>query len=90
MNQFTLQKVEELVTPIIEELGYKLVRLAVENAGVDDTRKVLVVYINKAGGVNMDDVVKVTKQISPTLDEADIIKGSYILSVSSPGESRQS
>lgn len=86
MNPEVLQKVTELVTPIIEQMGYQFVRIAVENAGGDDPRKVLVIYINKEGGVNMEDVVKVTKAINPVLDSSDIIKGSYILSVSSPGE----
>lgn len=46
------------------------------------------VYIDKEGGVSIDDCVAVTRPLSDALDEADPIEGSYTLEVSSAGADR--
>ena len=47
------------------------------------------VYIDKAGGVSIDDCEAVSRALDPILDEADPIEGSYIFEVSSAGAERQ-
>jgi len=43
------------------------------------------IYLDKEGGVDLDTCVEATNLINPIIDEADPIKGSYILEVSSKG-----
>ena len=46
------------------------------------------VFVDKAGGIDLDDCQALSEQLSAKLDAADIIGGSYILEVSSPGIDR--
>ena len=46
-------------------------------------------YIDKEGGVTIEDCEKVSRDLSDKLDEADFIKDPYILEVSSPGLGRR-
>jgi ribosome maturation factor RimP len=46
-------------------------------------------YIDKPGGITIDDCEKVSRQLSDRLDEEDFVEESYILEVSSPGLGRQ-
>jgi ribosome maturation factor RimP len=74
--------VRELVEPTIQRLGFDLV--AVELLG-GVRRAVLRLSVQ---GVGADDCATISHRISPLLDEADVIKGSYDLEVSSPGIDR--
>ena len=81
----TTQRVEELVRPAVEALGFELcdVEFAKEYGGW-----VLTLYIDRAGGVTIDDCERVSRAIDPILDEADPIEQAYCLSVSSLGLDR--
>ena len=46
------------------------------------------VFVDKAGGIDLDDCQTLSEQLSARLDESDIISGAYILEVSSPGIDR--
>ena len=46
------------------------------------------VFVDKAGGIDLDDCQNLSEQLSERLDELDIISGAYILEVSSPGIDR--
>lgn len=54
----------------------------------EDGNNILRIYIDKKGGVNLDDCQLVSNDISDWLDETDPIKNSYFLEVSSPGLDR--
>lgn len=75
-----------LAQPLAEELGLYLwdVRFVKEGAVW-----YLRVFIDKAGGVDINDCVAMTRRLSPVLDEADPIGPSYCLEVSSPGIERE-
>lgn len=81
------RKVEDIVTelaePIVSALSYELVDVEFLKEGAN---WYLRVYIDKPGGVFIDDCQAVSEQLSDKLDELDPIKQSYILEVSSPGE----
>ncbi len=77
--------VEELAAPVVEKLGYEYVDTEFEKAGKDWT---LTVYIDKLGGVLLDDCEAVSRALDPLIDEADPIAGGYCLCVSSPGLDR--
>lgn len=79
------EKTEELLKPIIEVNKFELVDVEyVKEAGTYYLR----VYIDKPGGITIDDCEVVSRALSDKLDEKDFIEESYILEVSSPGVGR--
>ena len=76
---------EKLITPCIEELGYEVwdVEFVKEGSGW-----FLRVTIDSDDGIDIDDCEKVSRAISPILDEVDPIEQNYTLEVSSPGLER--
>lgn len=79
------EEVERLVFPILEEEGMELVDIEYK---MGRGRGILRLYIDKPGGVKIDDCERVSKRIDPILDRSDIIGGHYLLEVSSPGLDR--
>ena len=79
------EKVWKLLVPILDELGMKPVDVEYVKEGGD---YYLRCYIDKEGGVGIDDCEEVSNRLDPKLDEADIISDAYILEVSSPGLGR--
>lgn len=79
------QKTEELLLPIVERYGFELVDVEyVKEAGVWYLRA----YIDKPGGITVDDCADVSREFSDILDEKDYIDDAYIFEVSSPGLGR--
>ncbi len=79
-------KTEALLAPIIEEMKLELVDVEyVKEAGENYLRA----YIDKEGGVDINDCEAVSRRLSDLLDEKDFIPDAYILEVSSPGLGRQ-
>lgn len=79
------QKTEELILPIIESYGFELVDVEyVKEAGTWYLRA----YIDKPGGITVDDCEIVSRAFSDILDEKDYIEDTYIFEVSSPGLGR--
>ena len=81
----TEAKVLPLLEPIVEANGLELVDLEFVKEGV---KWYLRVYIDKDGGVNIDDCELVSRALEAKLDEKDPIEQAYILEVSSPGIDR--
>jgi ribosome maturation factor RimP len=77
--------VEKIVASPIEELGMELVDIEYVKEG---GRWFLRVFIDKPGGVGLEDCQRVSESIDPLLDETDPIPQSYTLEVSSPGLNR--
>lgn len=78
----TAETVRALIEGTAASLGYDLWDVTYEKEGRDYN---LVVTIDKADGVSIDDCQAVTDAIEPLLDETDPIEGSYCLEVSSAG-----
>ena len=79
------QKTEELLEPIVSALGFELVDVEyVKEGGTWYLRA----YIDKPGGITVDDCEAVSRQFSDILDEKDYIPDSYVFEVSSPGLGR--
>ena len=77
--------VEALARPVVEEQGCTLWDVEyVKEAGVWYLR----LYIDKEGGVSINDCEAVSRPVSDLLDEADPIEGSYTFEVSSAGADR--
>ncbi len=81
----TVKIVWDIVEPFAEELGLKIwdVRFLKEGSSW-----YLRIFIDKEGGVSIDDCVDLTHAINKPLDEADPIEQAYFLEVSSPGVER--
>lgn len=82
----TVSKVRQLCEPIINELGLSLwdVRYVKEGAGW-----FLRIYIDKDGGVDINDCEAVSRAVNEPLDELDPIENAYCLEVCSPGIERE-
>lgn len=79
------QKTEELLQPIVESHGFELVDVEYVKEGGN---WYLRAYIDKPGGIAVDDCELVSRAFSDILDEKDYIEDSYIFEVSSPGLGR--
>lgn len=78
-------KATEVILPFVEAQECELIDLEYVKEGSD---KYLRAYIDKAGGVTVNDCEAVSRPFSDKLDELDFIDEAYILEVSSPGLGR--
>ena len=79
------QKAEALAEPIVAGHGFELVDVEyVKEAGTWYLR----LYIDKEGGITIDDCEVVSREFSDRLDAEDFIEDAYIMEVSSPGLGR--
>lgn len=79
------QKTEALLLPMMEEHHFELVDVEfVKEAGTWFLRA----YIDKPGGITIDDCELISRALSDQLDKDDFIEEAYILEVSSPGLGR--
>ena len=79
------QKTEEILNPIMEELEFELVDVEYVKEG---SMWYLRAYIDKPGGITVNDCEAVSRAFSDKLDENDFIEDSYIMEISSPGLDR--
>ena len=78
-------KAEEMLLPIVESHGFELVDVEyVKEGGTWYLRA----YIDKPGGITIDDCEMVSRAFSDVIDQNDFIEDSYIMEVSSPGLGR--
>ncbi|MBI5239640.1 MAG: ribosome maturation factor RimP [Elusimicrobia bacterium] len=77
--------IETLVEPLLTQEGAELVDLEVLR---ERGRQILRFYLDKTGGISLDDCEHLSNRIGALLDEADAVAGSYVLEVSSPGLDR--
>ena len=75
-----------LAEPLAQRLGLRIWDVRFGKEGAD---WYLRVFIDREGGVSIDDCVDLSRLLSPALDEADPIDCSYCLEVSSPGVERE-
>lgn len=79
------RRLAEIVTPVIEDMGYELVRIRLMS-GKATTLQVMA--DKPEGGIEVDDCAKISQAIGATLDVEDPILDEYALEVSSPGIDR--
>lgn len=79
------QRLAAIVTPVIEDLGFELVRLRVMSG---KTRTLQIMADKPDGGIEVDDCASISTAVSATLDVEDPIEDEYTLEVSSPGIDR--
>lgn len=79
------ERVEKLLQPTIEKIGYDLYDIEYAKEGKN---YFLRVFIDRPEGIDLEDCERVSNEINGLLDEADYIKEQYFLEVSSPGIER--
>ena len=79
------ERTEKLLGPILEENHFELVDVEYVKEGGS---WYLRAYIDKPGGVTIDDCERVSRELSDRLDQEDFIEDAYVLEVSSPGLGR--
>lgn len=82
----TTEAVRALVQPYAEQLGLRIWDVTFTKEG---TSWYLRIYIDKDGGVNIDDCAAMSRAVDEPLDEADPIDQAYFLEVCSPGIERE-
>lgn len=80
-----LSQIEQLVEPILDDLGMELVLPEYRQEG---RAWVVRLFIDKPGGVTLDDCVAVSREVEAILEVEDVIRRAYRLEVSSPGLDR--
>ena len=85
MREEIQKQVETLILPILEEFGYELVDLQYRKEGQG---MALCLFIDKPGGITLDDCVTVSREVEAILEIEDPIRSAYRLEVSSPGLDR--
>jgi ribosome maturation factor RimP len=78
-------RVFSLIEPVLEDIGFELVE--VEYLSMQG-RWILRLYIDKEGGVTIDDCADVSRDLGDIIDVKEIIDHEYVLEVSSPGLNR--
>lgn len=80
-----IERVETIVTPVIESLGFSLVDVEYVKEGPD---YYLRIAIDKPGGIDIADCALASEKISEEMDKEDPIPDAYFMDVSSPGAER--
>lgn len=81
----TVEIVTNLAKPVLDEMGLELWDVRFEKEGAS---WYLRVFIDKEGGVSIDDCENVSRRLDKIIDEADPISQAYYFEVSSPGIGR--
>jgi ribosome maturation factor RimP len=77
--------VERMLLPYLENSGFELVDVEYVKEG---NNWFLRVFVDKEGGIDIDDCGRISEYLSEKLDESDPIADAYFLEVSSPGAER--
>jgi ribosome maturation factor RimP len=80
-----MEEVENLVLPLVGEEGMELVDVSYRKEGAN---WILRLSIDKPEGIKIGDCKRINTRAVPILDKANVIRGRYLLEVSSPGLER--
>jgi len=81
------EEMERLIEPLLKERGFELVDLELSRQG---KRLLVRFFIDRLeGGITVDELAEVNQELGSILDLENVIEGSYILEVSSPGLNRR-
>jgi ribosome maturation factor RimP len=80
------ERIEGTVAPVVRQHGLTLVDLEWKG---DRRRGILRIYVDKAGGVGIDECSRLSREIGDLIDAEGVIDHAYDLEVSSPGLDRQ-
>lgn len=81
-----IDKTTALIEEVVRAEGFELVEVELKGS---PARRVLRIFIDRAGGINHDDCARISDQVGPLLEVEEAVAGSYTLEVSSPGLTRR-
>ncbi|WP_300857026.1 ribosome maturation factor RimP [uncultured Clostridium sp.] len=84
-NDALVTQIYEMVKPIADELNYEIYHIEYVK---ENGEYYLRIYIEKEGGITLNDCEALSRRVSDIMDEKDPIKEAYFLEVSSPGLNR--
>ncbi len=84
-KKYIEESVKKMVDSVVKNTELKIIDIEYVKEG---PFKYLRVYLDKPGGITVDDTADVSRALNKKLDEADLIKEQYFLEVSSPGIER--
>lgn len=85
MSEELVNRVRNQLEPVFDDLGFEFVDLEYKR---EPQGQILRIFIDKPGGVTLDDCVSVSREVGSLLEVEDPIPGTYRLEVSSPGLDR--
>lgn len=80
------QEITELCQPFVTEMGFEWVGVEYHHHPKEPTLRI---YLDKEGGISMEDIVYASERLNPFFDEHNPIDGFYHLEISSPGLDRR-
>lgn len=83
--EYNTGNIKDIIKSVVDSFGLMLFDIEYITQG---KRWILRVYVDKEGGVTLDECAKVSSELSRTLDAEDVIQHAYVLEVSSPGLDR--
>jgi ribosome maturation factor RimP len=86
MNETVAERVWEIAEPLVVHEGLEMVDVEFRR---ESRGMVLRLYLDRDGGVSLDDLTRVSRQLGDLLDVHGSVPGSYSLEVSSPGINRR-
>ncbi|MBI5193104.1 MAG: ribosome maturation factor RimP [Nitrospirae bacterium] len=82
---YSTENIQDIIKSVVDSFGLTLFDMEYITQG---KRWILRIYIDKEGGVTLDECAGVSSELSRTLDAEDLIQHAYVLEVSSPGLDR--
>lgn len=79
------RKIEDLLAPVVDALGYELVDVRL---GTEFGRLTVRLLVDRPGGITVGECAEISREVGPHLEVADLIDRRYVLEVSSPGIQR--
>ena len=86
MNETVAERVWKIAEPLVADEGMEMVDVEYRR---ESHGTVLRLYLDREGGVSLDDLTRVSRQVGDLLDVHEAVPGSYTLEVSSPGINRR-
>ena len=87
MKETVAERVWEVAEPLVTDEGLEIVDIEHRR---ESRGWVLRLFVDREGGVSLDDLTRVSRQLGDLLDAHDLVPGAYTLELSSPGINRQS
>lgn len=85
MKEDKAGKIREIVKSVVDSFGFMLDNIEYITQG---KRWILRIFIDKEGGVTLDDCAHVSSELGRMLESEDVVSNAYVLEVSSPGLDR--
>jgi ribosome maturation factor RimP len=86
MKETVAERVWEVAEPLVEDEGLEIVDIEYRR---EPRGMILRLFVDREGGVSLDDLTRVSRQLGDLLDAHDVVPGAYTLEMSSPGINRR-